>query len=89
MITQTFSKCYQVAGRERKTVTYIGRSGEGGIITQKGSRAYGTVDLLDSSYRLQCREDGRVFWAKLDSFDANHHTVLQNQDAEVEEGLKM
>ena len=59
-------------------------------MTHRGARAYGTVDSLDSSYRLQCREDGRVLWAKLGSFDweegTNQHTVLHVPDDEVEEG---
>ena len=79
----------QVVGREGNTVTYIGASGRG-IVTHIGARAYGTVDSLDSSYRLQCREDGRVLWAKLGSFDweegTNQQPVLHVPDDEVEEG---
>ena len=75
-----------MVGRERNTVTYIGASGERGIITHKGTRAYGTVDLLDSSYRLECRDNGRVFWAKLNSFDweedINQHAIVHIPDDE-------
>ena len=80
--------CSQVAGRERNTVTYIGASGESGIVAHEGTRANGTVQLLDSSFRLHCREGGRALWAELNSLDANHHAVLQIPDAGVEEGRK-
>ena len=87
MHPNVFLMLLQVVGREGNTVTYIGMSGRG-IVTHIGARAYGTVELKDSSYRLQCREDGRVLWAKLGSFDANHLAVLQIPDAEVEEGIE-
>ena len=87
MHPNVFLMLLQVVGREGNTVTYIGASG-GGILTHRGVRAYGTVDSLDSSYRLQCREDGRVLWAKLGSFEegTDHHAVLHVPDDEVEEG---
>ena len=85
MHPNVFLLLLQVVGREGNIVTYIGLLGSG-IVTHRGARAYGTVDSLDSSYRLQCREDGRVLWAKLGSFEegTDHHAVLHVPDDEVE-----